>query len=195
MSHRSCPHPPAPSPSPHDSQSGVAGRGGVGLQDALLSPSPKLGRGVGVRAKNALRASKILGTLFALSTLTPVLAHNLEISGDVGATFHIEPNHQPKVGFPSQTWFALTRRGGKIIPLSQCNCQLAVYRLPRKSNTPALMKPALRSLNIEKYKGIPSAQITFPKSGLYQLELIGTAKPGASFQPFKFTYTVTVTTR
>ena len=43
---------------------------------------------------------------------TSVLAHEVEVSGDVAATFHLEPNHNPRAGETAKVWFALTRRGG-----------------------------------------------------------------------------------
>ncbi|WP_250124155.1 hypothetical protein [Chroococcidiopsis sp. CCMEE 29] len=122
---------------------------------------------------------------------TPVLAHQVQVSGDVAATFHIEPNHNPKVGEPAQAWFTLTRRGGQLLPLAQCNCQLAVYFVPRAKNAVPLMKPALKATNTEQYKQIPGTEITFNKAGAYELELTGAPKAGASFKPFKLTYTVT----
>jgi hypothetical protein len=135
----------------------------------------------------------IVGFLLPWLLLAPVGAHQVETSSNVAATFHIEPGHNPKAGVPSKAWFALTRRGGKIIPLSQCSCQLAVYPIPRqKGKTPPLLKPALTALNVERYKGIPSAAIVFPKAGQYELELIGKPKSGTNFQPFSLSYTVTV---
>lgn len=122
----------------------------------------------------------------------PVAAHSVKVSGDVAATFHIEPNHNPKAGQPSQAWFALTRRGGAIIPLSQCNCQLAVYQEPHKEGSTPLMKPPLKAITAEQYRGIPGADIVFPRAGTYELELTGTAKNGANFKPFSLSYTVNV---
>jgi hypothetical protein len=134
---------------------------------------------------------KLISILVPFWVMAPVGAHEIETSGNVAAMFHIEPNHNPKVGVPSRAWFALTRRGGQIIPLSQCNCQLAVYSLPQKNKTP-LLKPSLSSLNIERYRGVPSATITFPQAGRYQLTLTGTPKAGGYFQPFSLSYQVTV---
>ncbi|MCY7391801.1 MAG: hypothetical protein LH647_10040 [Leptolyngbyaceae cyanobacterium CAN_BIN12] len=143
-----------------------------------------------------LNRSKVLGTLLTpLLLVAPVAAHEIETSkaGDVAATFHIEPSHNPTAGKPSTAWFALTRRGGKVIPLAQCNCQLAVYPVPYKAGkTLPVMKLTLNKLDVERYKGVPAATITFPKAGMYELKLTGTAKPGANFQPFSLSYTVTV---
>jgi hypothetical protein len=136
-----------------------------------------------------------LGLLF-LSTFTlmtaSVAAHTVEVSGDVAATFHITPNHNPKAKTPTLAWFALTRKGGQLIPLSQCNCQLFVYSKPRTQNAKPLMTPPLKATSAERYRGIPGADIVFPRAGAYELELRGTAKNGARFQPFTLRYTVNV---
>jgi hypothetical protein len=121
-----------------------------------------------------------------------VLAHEVEVSGDVAATFHLEPNHNPRAGQPARVWFALTRRGGQIIPLEQCNCKLGVYTKGYKQGDKPLMQPPLKAISAEKYQGIPGANIVFPKAGIYELELSGTAQNKANFKPFKLTYTVTV---
>lgn len=121
-----------------------------------------------------------------------VFAHEVEVSGDVAATFHLEPNHNPRAGETAKVWFALTRRGGKIIPLDQCNCKLAVYPKGYKEGDKPLTQPPLKAVSAERYKGIPGAEIVFPKAGIYELELSGTAKIAANFKPFKLTYAVTV---
>jgi hypothetical protein len=123
---------------------------------------------------------------------TPVAAHTVEVSGDVAATFHITPNHNPKAGQPTQAWFALTRKGGALIPLSQCNCQLLVYSKPRTQNAQPIAKPPLKAISAEQYRGIPGADIVFPKAGAYELELKGTAKNGVQFRPFTLKYSVNV---
>lgn len=190
-------------------------------------------------------------TLYLVLQITPIaVAHNIKTSGNVAATFHIEPNHNPKAGEPAKLWFALTRQGGKLIPLTECNCKLEVNlkshtkgrvnreevtgnreeiiidphsskrakHLDRKSlvspmthpptarlryaaltplhqsplPTSDSLKPPLKSISTEQYQGIPGAEIIFPKAGAYELELSGTPKAGANFQPFEFSYTVTV---
>lgn len=130
--------------------------------------------------------------IISLTNIQPTSAHKVKISADVGATIHIEPNDNPRAGVSAQTWFALTRKGGKEIPLNQCNCQLAVYAEPHTPNEPALLEPSLKSVNAERYQGIPGAEITFPKAGIYQLQLSGKPTNGGSFKPFKFDFEVTV---
>ena len=131
-------------------------------------------------------------SLVLLTTLSvPAIAHNVEISNEVAATFHIEPNHNPVVGEPTTAWFALTRRGGSNIPLSECNCSLNVYAVPRSEDAEPVLKPELTAINVEKYQEIPGAEIVFPQAGAYELEISGTAKDN-SFTPFNLTYTVNV---
>jgi hypothetical protein len=139
-----------------------------------------------------VRFYKTWGWLLFLPLAAPALAHNVKVSGDVAATFHIEPHHNPKAGKPSQAWFALTERGGKVIPLTQCSCKLAVYLNPYKKGDAPLLAPALQPLSNEKRQDIPSVEITFPKVGAYTLEISGTPKAGAKFQPFELSYEVTV---
>jgi hypothetical protein len=130
--------------------------------------------------------------LFPLLPILPASAHKVKIAEDVGATLHIEPNDNPRAGEPAQAWFALTRKGGKAIPLSECNCQLSVFTEPRKPDESALLKPSLKSVVAERYQGIPGADITFPKPGAYQLQLIGKPVNSESFKPFEFKFEVTV---
>lgn len=129
--------------------------------------------------------------LLSAAVAAPVIAHNVEISGEVAATFHIEPNHNPQVGKSTRAWFALTRRGGSTIPLSQCNCTLNVFAMPRSAKAKPILQPELIPIDVEKYQEIPGANIVFDQAGTYQLEISGTAKD-QSFAPFKLAYTVNV---
>jgi len=138
-------------------------------------------------------APKIIGGIVWLAWLvSPAAAHNIKTDADVGATFHIEPNHNPRAGEPARAWFALTRTGGQVIPLEQCNCQLAVYQQPSTEGDSPLLQPPLKTISAEDYQGIPGADIVFPQAGAYELELSGTPKSGANFQPFQLKYTVNV---
>ena len=142
--------------------------------------------------KNLITKKNLALMLLATASTVPVMAHNVEISNGVAATFHIEPNHNPRAGEESQAWFALTQRGGKTIPLSQCNCELNVYTVPRNSTAQPILNPILQAIDVEKYQEIPGAKIIFPQPGAYELEISGTAKDGSSFQPFELSYTVNV---
>ncbi|MEH2141648.1 hypothetical protein [Nostoc sp.] len=130
--------------------------------------------------------------VISITNLYPAAAHQVEVAGDVGGTLHVEPNDNPRAGEPSQVWFALTRRGGRVIPLSQCNCQLAVYAEPYAAKEPPLLEPQLESVTAERYKGIPGAEVVFPKPGIYELQLNGKPVSGGRFKPFKFKFEVTV---
>jgi hypothetical protein len=130
--------------------------------------------------------------VISIMNIHPASAHKVEIGADVGATLHIEPNDNPRAGEPTQAWFALTRKGGKVIPLKQCKCRLAIYAEPHSPKEPALLEPSLTPVTAERYQGIPGADIIFPKPGAYQLQLSGSPANGASFKPFKFKFEVTV---
>lgn len=137
--------------------------------------------------------NKILISTCLLALIgTPAIAHKVEVVGDVAGTWHIEPNHNPRVGVPARTWVALTRRGGALVPLSQANCQMAVYSKPRRSGDQPILRPTVKAIAAERYQGIPGADITFPKVGLYQLQLSCSPKTKGNFQPFQMQYDVTV---
>ena len=156
-----------------------------------MFPLSKKNKSLGLLVFLGLLVETAIPSASQLNSIS-VLAHQVEVSGDVAATFHLEPSHNPRAGQPARVWFALTRRGGQIIPLEQCNCKLAVYPKNRKDGDKPLMQPPLKAVSAEKYQGIPGADIVFPKAGIHELELSGTAQNQANFKPFKLTYTVTV---
>ncbi|BAZ70322.1 MAG: hypothetical protein KME28_02790 [Pelatocladus maniniholoensis HA4357-MV3] len=127
-----------------------------------------------------------------ISGIYPASAHKVKTTADVGATLHMEPNDTPRAGEATRAWFALTRKGGKVIPLTQCDCQLLVYAEPHASGEPPLLEPRLKSVSAERYKGIPGAEITFPRAGSYQLLLLGKPTVRSKFKPFQLKYRVTV---
>jgi hypothetical protein len=131
--------------------------------------------------------------LFISFTFLPIAsAHTVKIAGNIGGTIHIEPNDNPSAGQPAQTWFALTRKGGQVLPLKECNCQLAVYAEPHTPGEPALLEPPLKPVDAERYQGIPGSEITFPKAGVYELQLSGKPATAGSFRPFDLRFQVTV---
>lgn len=137
--------------------------------------------------------NKILGgTLFLALLVTPAAAHKVEVSENVAGTWHIEPDHNPKAGETARVWIALTRKGGKILPLEQGNCQLAVYSQPRTPGGSPVLQPPLKAISAEQHQGIPGADIVFPTAGIYQLELTCTPKTEGDFQPFQINYEATV---
>jgi hypothetical protein len=121
-----------------------------------------------------------------------LIAHNVEVAGEVAGTWHIEPNHAPKAGEPATVWVALTRKGGALLPLTEANCQFNIFDRADASGK-ALLKPAVKPLNVENYQGIPSAELVFPKPGLYQIKLNCTPKTDGGFAAFELTSEATVT--
>jgi hypothetical protein len=143
-----------------------------------------------------MRQSALLLAVLVISiaNIQPSFAHKLKASTDVGATLHMEPNDNPRAGEPAKTWFALTRKGGETIPLKDCDCKLVVYAEPHTPGEPPLIEPSLKPVAIERYKGIPGTEITFPKLGSYQLHLSGKPSSGKTFQPFELKFDITVAT-
>ncbi|PSB01121.1 hypothetical protein [Merismopedia glauca] len=121
----------------------------------------------------------------------PVTAHTIKTAGDVAVNFHIDPNHHPKAGETATAWFAMTRRGGKSIPLQECHCKLAVYLDSSPDDLTQSMSTSLKSISTEQYQDLPAADLIFPQAGVYRLEFSGTPKQEGAFKPFRLTYNVT----
>lgn len=138
------------------------------------------------------QSRSLIWVLFLALIATPASAHKVQLAEDVGGTLHIQPNDTPRAGESTLAWFALTRKGGGVIPLEQCNCQLSVYSSTSASGSPLMLTPPLKAVSAERYQGIPGAEIQFPNPGAYQLQLSGTPKAGGNFQPFELSFEVTV---
>lgn len=128
-----------------------------------------------------------------LAALSPAEAHTIKADGEIGALFHLEPDHNPKAGDPSLVWFALTRRGGSPLDFADCDCRLAIYASPLTEESEPLLEPDLDPVDVESFVGIPGAEVVFPEAGIYVLELVGDPVAEEDFAPFRLTYDVTVT--
>ncbi|MBD2260987.1 hypothetical protein [Pseudanabaena sp. FACHB-2040] len=144
------------------------------------------------------RQSVLNSWLLALSLTSlalPVSAHKVQVSGDVGGTLHIEPNDVARAGEPTEVWFALTRQGGQVIPLADCDCQLSVFAQPYGEGATPLAQPPLAPVTAESYENIPGAEVVFPDVGAYTLVLTGSSRAAEEFQPFELPFEVTVAAR
>jgi hypothetical protein len=119
----------------------------------------------------------------------PAWGHKVKTDAQVGATIHFEPDDRPKSQEPTKIWFALTKKGGTVIPLKDCQCQLRIKQLPSQQQ---LATPQLQAINVEKYQDIPSTTVLFPQAGAYVLELTGQSMKPGDFQPFKLEFDATV---
>jgi len=122
---------------------------------------------------------------------TAGFAHTVKASESVAVTYHLEPDHNPRAGAPAQVWFVLTQKGGAVIPLDQCDCQLQVYSEQDPSGS-VLSQPPLAAIAAEQYQGIPGADVTFPQPGAYRLVFQGRPQRDDLFKPFQFEFPVTV---
>lgn len=142
-----------------------------------------------------LIGAALISTLLLTNLLTnlPIAAaHEVQTSGNVGATMHLEPNDNPQSGVTNLVWFALVREGGQPIALADCYCSLSVYRQPRQSGDPPLLMPALSPTSAEGRSGIPGANFSFPAAGTYDVVLRGRSVNAGGFAPFELNFPVTV---
>ena len=150
----------------------------------------------------SLIAAALLGSLslslfnpFSFARILPAIAHEVELSGDVGGTLHVEPNDTPRAGEEVLAWVALTRKGGEPIPLSECDCQLDIYAEPRQEGDAPLLSPELTAVDSKGYQGIPGANFMFPQVGAYTLVMSGEPQQRQAeegFLPFTLPFEVTV---
>ncbi|GEM47851.1 hypothetical protein [Deinococcus cellulosilyticus] len=122
--------------------------------------------------------------LLLLLGFTPVLAHDIEKDGNVGALIHIEPDDAPVVG-SNVTWFEVNQKGGIPITLKNCLCTLKVYAGAYKEGAKAQSNPKLLT-----DKNHLKATIKFPASGAYTLVLSGKPQAGAEFNAFTLQWVV-----
>ena len=141
----------------------------------------------------AAAATLIGSSPFTRSWLVlPAAAHEVEIADDMGGTLHIEPSDTPRAGEEVLAWVALRSRGGEIIGLEKCDCQLDVYSESRQADSAPLVSPPLAPVEGDGIQGIPGAEFTFPTVGLYTLVMTGSPKQSADFTPFELAFDVTV---
>ncbi|MEM1290918.1 MAG: hypothetical protein AAGH67_05560 [Cyanobacteria bacterium P01_H01_bin.162] len=133
----------------------------------------------------------LMGGGLSAVTSSVTLAHDVQIADDVGATLHIEPDDVPLAGAPTTAWFALTQAGGTVIPLDQCNCRLTLY----DNDAVAVETPPLTAISAEGFTDIPSAVVTFPEVGAYELVLQGSPEGDVEFSPFELRFEVVVAGR
>lgn len=89
-------------------------------------------------------------------------------------------------------WVALTRKGGEVIPLADCDCQIDIYA--RSLPDAPILSPTPIAVAEENYQGIPGAEFTFPDVGAYRFIISGSpaAASDVAFTPFELTFDVTV---
>ena len=133
----------------------------------------------------------LMGGGLSAVTSSATLAHDVQIADDVGATLHIAPDDVPLAGAPTTAWFALTQAGGTVIPLDQCNCRLTLY----DNDAVAVETPPLTAISAEGFTDIPSAVVTFPEVGAYELVLQGSPQGDVEFSPFELRFEVVVAGR
>lgn len=166
---------------------------------------PKARRRYPILIASALLSSLIGSSLndfeFTWMKMPQALAHQVELSQEVGGTLHVEPSDTPRAGEEVLVWVALTRKGGMPISLAECDCQIDVYQQPEQGDDQPILSPVPLAVQgdaaVGSLAGIPGAKFTFPAVGTYKLVISGQPKaaPAAeieSFAPFELAFDMTV---
>lgn len=108
--------------------------------------------------------------------VTPVFAHFLETDGEIGAVLHINPSDDPVAGTESTMFFDIKDKSNKF-KLENCICTFSV----------SLDDQNLSTQKFEPSEFTGNVVYTFPKKGVYQLELTGDSTDN-SFPSFRLAY-------
>lgn len=110
-------------------------------------------------------------------------AHVLKTDGDIGAVLHINPDDNPTSGTPVSYILSFTDTSGRMT-LPNCACGATVLENGKQiAQEPLSDTSAMQS----------NDTLTFPKAGVYVLQVSGAPKEADAFQPFVLRYTVRVT--
>lgn len=116
----------------------------------------------------------------------PVRAHEQESEGSITALLHVTPHDKPIVTRPAKIEIAIKSTAGKF-SFSNCDCTVSVNR-----NGAQITVLPLQAISAR----VSSNPYTFTDPGAYQLVVRGQSLNGAesneTFEPFSFTYPVTV---
>lgn len=125
------------------------------------------------------RGSALLYCLFVVALLPLVaFAHEIKTADKVGAVMHIEPADQPVVGELAVISFDLTKVDGAF-DYTQCACNLTV-------------QPDGQTVASELIENNLKFKYVFTEPKIYTLILSGQPLTATTFQPFQFTYEITV---
>lgn len=114
------------------------------------------------------------------------LAHETHTDANVSAQMHIDPNDRPAVGQEAKFYFTFKDSSGQF-QLQQCDCKITLLKddVEIETQPVQISDSAFASLGSS-----PLYTKTFTEPGEYELELTGTPKNGAVFQPFELHYDV-----
>lgn len=115
-----------------------------------------------------------------------VFAHGELTDEGINAEMHIDPNDNPIVGEEARFYFTFIDPSGQF-ELKRCDCTVVLL----KDETELDRQPVLfTESEFASLGSFPLYTKTFSESGTYELELIGSPKDGAVFQPFQLHYDV-----
>lgn len=124
----------------------------------------------------------ILSCLFVLAIFPLVLsAHEIKTVDEVGAVMHIDPADQPVVGEEAVISFDLTKVDGDF-DYKECVCNLHV-------------QPIGATIAHELVEDKLVYRYVFTEPKVYTLILSGQPLSSTTFQPFHFTYEITVVSK
>lgn len=125
----------------------------------------------------------VVSFLIFLTLSSPVSAHVLLTSGNIGAVVHINPDDDPIVGQPASFYLEFKDKTNRFQP-ELCDCKITVSKNGSEITTLSLFD----STN----PNTPVFDFTFPEKNLYQLTITGSPKTPNAFDSFKLEHVIRV---
>lgn len=117
-----------------------------------------------------------------------VFAHGNDLDQGITAILHIDPNDKPVIDSPAQFYFTFQDPSG-FFEINRCDCTIKLLQNETELDRQPVAQPDSPFASLGSY---PLYTRTFEESGTYELELAGTPKDGATFQPFTLHFDVKV---
>lgn len=117
-----------------------------------------------------------------------VYAHASEANAGIEATMHVEPADHPIVNKESQFFFVFKDPAGTF-EISRCDCSIKLLKDDQVIDQESVFPENTSFISLGSK---PLFSKVFTEPGNYELELLGSPKDGAIFQPFTLHYNVVV---
>lgn len=131
--------------------------------------------------------STFLIVVFSISffILKPVMAHETQTDGPIGAILHVDPDDSPVAREPSTLFFEFTDMEEKL-KLDNCKCEIVINR----NNEEIFRQKFGAAQGTKGTSGV--IELTFPESDIYKVVVTGIPKEPDLFKPFSLKYSLRV---
>jgi hypothetical protein len=127
----------------------------------------------------------LLGGIFG--TLSVAQAHFIENDGPIGVLLHIDPNDSPGISQPATTVFEISDKQNKFNG-ADCTCSLTITNVDGF----IFSDDFVNDKNGRHDQGVFESRLTFPRIGIYTVQLHGIPHEPGMFSAFTVRYDIRV---